>query len=352
MNVVNSLANNAPASDHQDGYTKSADALVTAPAATANAAMESHSARIEHRIHPCATPPGRVDHTYRDFSHFPHDGDYKGKRATSNFPAKLHMILSNPAYSHVITWMPHGRAWKILNKELFMKEVTPNYFGQNKYESFTRQLSGWGFKHLHQSGPDFRAYYHECFLRGLPHLTRLMKRPSHSGKLMPHVEGEPNFYHMSEQYPLPLDDSSLVASAAPSSYTLHSKSAPVPSHPPPPTTQNGYYYGTNPSPVSVHVPNHSTCQNYLPSYPSYSDGSYNAYAQQPPPQDYHYPPQYSTAHKYDPPNNDGSYNAYSQQPPPQDYHYPPQYSTAHKYAPPNNNEAYPPAPYEYPSLGY
>jgi hypothetical protein len=47
---------------------------------------------------------------------------------------------------------PHGRAWKVLDKELLVKEVIPKYFGQSKFASFTRQLSGWGFKRLHQTG--------------------------------------------------------------------------------------------------------------------------------------------------------------------------------------------------------
>lgn len=80
----------------------------------------------------------------------------------------------------------------------------PKYFVQSKYESFTRQLNGWGFKRLHQSGNDFNAFYHECFLRGMPHLTVLMKRvPPNQGKLLPHVEGEPNFYEIEQQFPLP-----------------------------------------------------------------------------------------------------------------------------------------------------
>lgn len=47
---------------------------------------------------------------------------------------------------------PHGRAWKVLNKRLFVDEVIPKYFRQSKYASFTRQLSGWGFKKLYQTG--------------------------------------------------------------------------------------------------------------------------------------------------------------------------------------------------------
>jgi len=99
---------------------------------------------------------------------------------------------------------PHGRAWKIHNKELLIREVVPKYFVQSKYESFTRQIVGWGFKRLHQSGNDFNAFYHECFLKDLPHLTVLMKRVSpNQGKLLPHVEGEPNFYEIHVLFPLP-----------------------------------------------------------------------------------------------------------------------------------------------------
>jgi len=127
-----------------------------------------------------------------------------GKKAATNFPFKLHQILSTPEYEHIISWMPHGRAWKIHNKDLLMRKIVPKYFVQSKYESFTRQLNGWGFKRLHQSGNDFNAYYHVCFLRGIPHLTVLMTRVApYQGRLLPHMEGEPNFYEIETRYPLP-----------------------------------------------------------------------------------------------------------------------------------------------------
>ena len=81
--------------------------------------------------------------------------------------------------------------------------MVPKYFAQKKYESFTRQLNGWGFKLLHQAGNDFNAYYHECFLRGLPQLTIRMKRAApNQGRLLPHVEGEPNFYEIDKHFKL------------------------------------------------------------------------------------------------------------------------------------------------------
>jgi hypothetical protein len=99
---------------------------------------------------------------------------------------------------------PHGQAWKIHDKGRLMREVLPGYFSQSKYESFTRQLNGWGFKRLYQPGNDYNAFYHQCFLRGLPNLTGGMKRVARNqGKIIPHVEGEQNFYAIDRQFPLP-----------------------------------------------------------------------------------------------------------------------------------------------------
>ena len=84
-----------------------------------------------------------------------------------------------------------------------MTKVVPAYFVLSKYRSFIRQLSGWGFRRLHQSGADFGCYYHEAFLRDIPELTVLMKRvPANQGKPKPTIEGEPNFYLSSRLRPL------------------------------------------------------------------------------------------------------------------------------------------------------
>mmetsp|Transcript_26301 Transcript_26301/g.44879 ORF Transcript_26301/g.44879 Transcript_26301/m.44879 type:complete len:385 (-) Transcript_26301:178-1332(-) len=47
------------------------------------------------------------------------------------------------------------------------------------------------------------CHYHECFLRGKPELTCLIRRLSPSqGKATPYPAGEPNFYRISEIFPL------------------------------------------------------------------------------------------------------------------------------------------------------
>jgi len=63
------------------------------------------------------TPPGRVP----------------------NFVAKMHAILSRSDLSAIISWLPHGRSWMILNPKKFEQEVLPVYFEHGKMSSFIRQ---------------------------------------------------------------------------------------------------------------------------------------------------------------------------------------------------------------------
>ena len=76
--------------------------------------------------------------------------------SVNNFCSASHLTLSLVPYS-----VYPFAAWKILNKAILVDEVIPKYFVQSKFESFTRQVCGWGFKRLYQTGPDHRCYYHE-----------------------------------------------------------------------------------------------------------------------------------------------------------------------------------------------
>lgn len=149
-----------------------------------------------------------TDHTYRDFSRYVEEGGklISRKKSDNNFPAKLHRMLSDELNSHAIAWMPHGRAFKIVDKERLMTDVLPKYCVSKKYESFSRQLNGWGFKKLHQTGPDNGCWYHECFLRNHPEITclipRLPPKGKHVGRFLPFADGEPNLYLISKQFPL------------------------------------------------------------------------------------------------------------------------------------------------------
>eukprot|EP00980_Cylindrotheca_fusiformis_P013485 scaffold3437_cov113-Cylindrotheca_fusiformis.AAC.52 len=92
------------------------------------------------------------------------------------FPIKLHYMLSQPSFQDCITWLPHGRAWKVIDQQKFESKVIPRFFRSDKMASFMRQVNGWAFNRITE-GPDMNAYYHEMFLRGLPNLCFDMKRP-------------------------------------------------------------------------------------------------------------------------------------------------------------------------------
>lgn len=139
------------------------------------------------------------------------------------FPVKLALILSQKCFSDIITWMPHGRAWKILSPKDFIEKVAPHFFDSPRYASFIRLVNAWGFKRI-RSGLDANAYYHEVslsdslelcpyvfsftslvnlivcfqmFIRGRTDLVKIMKRAnSKKSSSTTQINEEPNFYVM------------------------------------------------------------------------------------------------------------------------------------------------------------
>ncbi|KAL7533700.1 hypothetical protein ACHAWF_004596 [Thalassiosira exigua] len=64
------------------------------------------------------------------------------------FPAKLYGMLDeveSMGLSGAVSWLDNGRAFKIHDNDLFMKEVVPKFFKATKIRSFQRQLLLWGF---------------------------------------------------------------------------------------------------------------------------------------------------------------------------------------------------------------
>jgi HSF-type DNA-binding len=119
-----------------------------------------------------------------------------------SFPAKLHAILGQPDLAEIIDWLPHGRSWRVLKPRDFETKIIPRFFEHSKFSSFIRQANGWGFRRITQ-GPDRNSYYHEKFLRGLPHLCKSMKRPGVAEKRICDPDLEPDFYKISEIHPVP-----------------------------------------------------------------------------------------------------------------------------------------------------
>lgn len=57
------------------------------------------------------------------------------------FPEILHRILSTPQFRDVISWLPHGRSWRVLKPKAFEERIIPLFFRHAKYTSFMRQVS-------------------------------------------------------------------------------------------------------------------------------------------------------------------------------------------------------------------
>ena len=100
---------------------------------------------------------------------------------SGNFPMKLYEMLKMAdtqtfgASSDAVAWLHHGRAFKILDEQVFMASIVPMFFKQTKIRSFYRQLNLWGFKKV-TSGKDIWAWYHENFIRGEPLAIMKMER--------------------------------------------------------------------------------------------------------------------------------------------------------------------------------
>jgi HSF-type DNA-binding len=137
-------------------------------------------------------------------SNLPTSGKRKSRRpSTTSFPTKLYKILSEPKYQEYIAWLPHGRAWRVLKPKALEDDIIPKYFRSDRLASFMRQVNGWGFKRITE-GPDLNAYYHEMFLRGLPHVCNKMRRPVKGESGMNRDLGQhPDFYKISMFAPLP-----------------------------------------------------------------------------------------------------------------------------------------------------
>lgn len=88
------------------------------------------------------------------------------------FPFKLHEMLKmadRNGKSHIVSWMPEGRGFKVHNKEAFCEHIMPLYFSSNKYKTFQRSLNLWGFESV-SKGPNRGACYHEFFIKDRPDL--------------------------------------------------------------------------------------------------------------------------------------------------------------------------------------
>ena len=93
------------------------------------------------------------------------------------FPHLLHQLLHavrENGQDHIIRFSEEGDAFWILDREAFLKEVSPNYFQFRSMASFRRQLCIYGFVRYEVGGR--AGYRHEVFHRDHPERLPLIRR--------------------------------------------------------------------------------------------------------------------------------------------------------------------------------
>eukprot|EP00580_Thalassiosira_gravida_P018760 CAMPEP_0201671984 /NCGR_PEP_ID=MMETSP0494-20130426/31237_1 /ASSEMBLY_ACC=CAM_ASM_000839 /TAXON_ID=420259 /ORGANISM="Thalassiosira gravida, Strain GMp14c1" /LENGTH=264 /DNA_ID=CAMNT_0048153499 /DNA_START=237 /DNA_END=1031 /DNA_ORIENTATION=+ len=117
------------------------------------------------------------------------------------FPIKFYRMLDqvrDEGLESTVSWLSHGRAFKIHKPKAFAATIMTRFFNQSKYTSFQRQLNLYGFSRCSR-GRDSGAYYHPFFLRGHQSMAKNITRTKVKGnghKTMKFHEAEPDFYSM------------------------------------------------------------------------------------------------------------------------------------------------------------
>lgn len=94
------------------------------------------------------------------------------------FPLRLHIMLQQTeiaGQASIVSWMPSGKSFRVHDREVFSKEILPEYFRSSNFRSFQRNLSVYQFSRI-WSGPEKGAYFHENFVRHNRVLCAVMKR--------------------------------------------------------------------------------------------------------------------------------------------------------------------------------
>lgn len=89
--------------------------------------------------------------------------------ASSKLPFlwKLHAMLDDVEKTgddNIVSWLDHGKAFRVHKPKLFVQKIIPYYFKQSKYKSFQRQLHLYQFVRTPR-GPEAGAYAHPKFIR-------------------------------------------------------------------------------------------------------------------------------------------------------------------------------------------
>jgi hypothetical protein len=129
----------------------------------------------------------------------------------------------------IVSWQPHGKAFRVHQPNAFASIVMPQYFKQQKkYKSFQRQLNIYGFRRIGK-GMDAGAYFHPMFIRNQKSMSLRMSCQKIKGNhkstnkvVDDHAAGDPDFY---SQDMLNVLDNNLTNALQPVPILLESSTA-------------------------------------------------------------------------------------------------------------------------------
>ena len=89
--------------------------------------------------------------------------------AQNSFPVLLHHLLSQQMFNDSMMWLPHGRAFVIIDRVKFCDNVCPLIINTNRYKVFIELIEKYGFQQVrldngHLTEP-LAAFYHEVSYR-------------------------------------------------------------------------------------------------------------------------------------------------------------------------------------------
>jgi hypothetical protein len=96
------------------------------------------------------------------------------RRIKSSFPDMLHAIPADKDLKSIITWLPSGKSFVIMDRAKFIDMVLARYFRETRFDSFSRRLKRWGFNKVYTTGMAQAVYCHRLFQKDRLDLRKLM----------------------------------------------------------------------------------------------------------------------------------------------------------------------------------
>jgi hypothetical protein len=116
------------------------------------------------------------------------------RKGPGSFLVRLRALLKraqDDGLVHIVSWQPHGKAFKVHDRNAFCKSLLNDCMDSEQYGAFQRVLRRWGF-HRMKDGRDNGAHYHRHFVRDDPSLCQDFC-PQQMRDAMQEEMEEPNF---------------------------------------------------------------------------------------------------------------------------------------------------------------